>query len=58
MVFGVKDELIATIEARNDGAMPDGQPSNDPWHLLTYNFRMKPGQGTAPQPMMPENKEA
>jgi hydroxyquinol 1,2-dioxygenase len=58
VVFGVKDELIATIEARNDGAMPDGQPSNGPWHLLTYNFRMKPGQGTAPQPMMPENEEA
>lgn len=58
VVFGVKDELIATIEARNDGAMPDGQPSNGPWHLLTYNFHMKPGQGTAPQPMMPENEEA
>jgi hydroxyquinol 1,2-dioxygenase len=58
VVFGVKDELISTIQKRNDSAMPDGQPMSGPWHLMTYNFRMKPGQGNAPQPMMPEPEEA
>src|SRR3954453_7558390 len=32
VVFGVKDELIATIEERSDPVMPDGKPSPTPWH--------------------------
>jgi len=54
VVFGVKDELIATIERRTDALMPDGTPAGGPWHMMTYDFRMKPGTGTVPQPMMPE----
>jgi hydroxyquinol 1,2-dioxygenase len=51
VVFGVKDELIAGIEERNDPTMPDGKPSPTPWHLMTYEFRMRPGQGAAPKPL-------
>jgi hydroxyquinol 1,2-dioxygenase len=58
VVFGVKDDLIATVEQRSDAFMPDGQPASGPWHLMTYNFRMKPGEGVVPQPMMPEKAEA
>ena len=64
VVFGVKDELIAKIEKRTDPMMPDGKPAAAPWHLMTYEFRMKPGEGTAPKPMMarrprtPENQPA
>jgi protocatechuate 3,4-dioxygenase beta subunit len=50
--------FIATVENRSDAFMPDGQPATGPWHLMTYNFRMKPGEGTVPQPMMPEKAEA
>ncbi|CAN5318381.1 intradiol ring-cleavage dioxygenase [soil metagenome] len=57
VVFGVKNELVSTIEKHNGGTMPDGTPVSGPWHLMTYNFRMKPGQGHAPQPMMPETEE-
>jgi protocatechuate 3,4-dioxygenase beta subunit len=52
VVFGVKDDLISKIEIRNDATMPDGQAAPGPWHLMTYEFRMKPGKGTAPKPMM------
>jgi protocatechuate 3,4-dioxygenase beta subunit len=58
VVFGVKDDLIATVEKRSDAFMPDGQPATGPWHLMTYNFRMKPGDGAVPQPMMPETAGA
>jgi hydroxyquinol 1,2-dioxygenase len=51
VVFGVKDELIATIEKRTDATMPDGKPASTPWHLMTYEFRMKPGSGAAPKPL-------
>ncbi|HKU08660.1 MAG TPA: dioxygenase [Bradyrhizobium sp.] len=51
VVFGVKDELIANIEKRNDPTMPDGKPAPAPWHLMTYEFRMKPGGGAAPKPL-------
>ena len=51
VVFGVKDELIATIEKRTDPTMPDGKPAAAPWHLMTYEFRMKPGGGAAPKPL-------
>ena len=51
VVFGVKDELVAKIEKRTDALMPDGKPADGPWHLMTYEFRMKPGAGAAPKPM-------
>jgi hypothetical protein len=31
--------------------MPDGKPASSPWHLMTYEFRMKPGQGAVPKPL-------
>ena len=52
VVFGVKKDLISKVEKRTDPTMPDGKPAAAPWHLMTYEFRMKPGSGTAPQPMM------
>ena len=58
VVFGVKDELVATIEKSSAPVMPDGQPVDGPWHLMTYNFRMRPGTGTVPLPMMPEKEKA
>jgi hypothetical protein len=38
--------------------MPDGKPASGPWHLMTYEFRMNPGAGTVPQPMMPAAVDA
>jgi hydroxyquinol 1,2-dioxygenase len=58
VVFGVKDELIAAIEKRTDAVMPDGKPASEPWHLMTYDFRIKPGAGTAPKPMMAATEDA
>jgi protocatechuate 3,4-dioxygenase beta subunit len=58
VVFGVKDDLVSRIEKRTDAAMPDGKPAPAPWHLMTYDFRMKPGAGVAPQPMMPAKENA
>ncbi|MBR1123758.1 hydroxyquinol 1,2-dioxygenase [Bradyrhizobium lablabi] len=58
VVFGVKDELIANIEKRTDPTMPDGKPSSGPWHLMTYEFRMKPGEGVAPKPLGVKASEA
>ncbi len=52
VVFGVKDDLVSRVERRTDRAMPDGTPAAAPWHLMTYEFRMKPGRGIAPKPMM------
>jgi len=52
VVFGVKDELISSVELRNDPVMPDGREAPGPWHLMTYEFRLKPGQGAAPKPML------
>jgi protocatechuate 3,4-dioxygenase beta subunit len=52
VVFGVKNDLVSRVEKRSDKAMPDGKPAAAPWHLMTYEFRMKPGQGAAPKPMM------
>jgi protocatechuate 3,4-dioxygenase beta subunit len=57
VVFGVKDELIAKVEKRTDALMPDGKPAEVPWHLMTYEFRMKPGQGAAPKPMAAKAQE-
>ena len=58
VVFGVKDDLISRVEKRSDPVMPDGQPAAGPWHLMTYDFRMKPGAGTAPKPMMAATEAA
>jgi hydroxyquinol 1,2-dioxygenase len=55
--FGVKDDLISKVEKRTDAVMPDGKPAGGPWHLMTYDFRMKPGAGNAPKPMMAAEKE-
>ncbi|WP_027582229.1 intradiol ring-cleavage dioxygenase [Bradyrhizobium sp. Ai1a-2] len=51
VVFGVKDELVAKIEKRTDPVMPDGTKTSEPWHLMTYDFRIKPGEGTPPAPL-------
>ena len=37
--------------------MPDGKPAAQPWHLMTYEFHLKPGKGTAPQPLGTKAKE-
>src|SRR6476620_673881 len=57
VVFGVKDELVAKIEKRTDATTPDGKPAAAPWHLMTYEFRMKPGDGAAPKAMMAKVNE-
>jgi len=46
----VTDEF-ANIEKRTDPLMPDGKPAPTPWHLMTYEFRMRPGDGAAPKPL-------
>ena len=51
VVFGVKDELIARIEKRSDATMPDGTKASAPWHLMTYEFHVKPGEGAPPAPL-------
>ncbi|NEU96276.1 intradiol ring-cleavage dioxygenase [Bradyrhizobium uaiense] len=52
VVFGVKDELIARVEPRSEPALPNGERVSGPWHLMTYDFQMRPGAGLVPQPMM------
>jgi hypothetical protein len=51
VVFGVKDDLVAKVEPRTDPAMPDGSKASGPWHLMTYEFHLKPGGGMAPKPL-------
>ncbi|RTM07485.1 MAG: hydroxyquinol 1,2-dioxygenase, partial [Bradyrhizobiaceae bacterium] len=51
VVFGVKDDLVAKVEPRNDPAMPDGTKTSGQWHLMTYEFHLKPGGGMAPKPL-------
>src|SRR3954470_13012540 len=51
VVFGVKDDLVAKVEPRNDAAMPDGSKANGQWHLMSYEFHLKPGGGMAPKPL-------
>jgi hydroxyquinol 1,2-dioxygenase len=58
VVFGVKNDLISKVEKRTDPVMPDGKPAPAPWHLMTYEFRLKPGQGAAPKPMLPATADA
>jgi protocatechuate 3,4-dioxygenase beta subunit len=57
VVFGVKDELVAKIEKRTDSKMPDGKDAPAPWHLMTYEFHMRPGGGAAPKPMASREAE-
>jgi protocatechuate 3,4-dioxygenase beta subunit len=57
VVFGVKDELIARVEKRSDAKMPDGKDAPAPWHLMSYEFRLKPGGGAAPKPMAARESE-
>jgi len=58
VVFGVKDDLVSRVEKRTDPKMPDGKPAAAPWHLMTYEFHMKPGAGAAPKPMMAATEDA
>jgi len=58
VVFGVKDELVAKIAKRSDPTMPDGKEAPAPWHLMTYEFHLKPGGGMAPKPMASKSTEA
>jgi hydroxyquinol 1,2-dioxygenase len=58
VVFGVKDELVANVEKRSDPKMPDGKEASTPWHLMTYEFRLKPGGGIAPKPMAARAQDA
>jgi hydroxyquinol 1,2-dioxygenase len=51
-VFGVKDELVAHVELRTESVLPTGESVSSPWHLLSYHFRMKPGAGAVPEPML------
>jgi protocatechuate 3,4-dioxygenase beta subunit len=51
-VFGVKDDLVARIERLTEPVLPSGEPASGPWHLMSYEFQMKPGIGVVPQPMM------
>ena len=51
VVFGVKDDLVAEVEPRTDSTMPDGTKATGQWHLMTYEFRLKPGGGMAPKPL-------
>jgi protocatechuate 3,4-dioxygenase beta subunit len=53
VVFGVKDDLISRVERKTEAVLPDGSPVSGPWHLMTYEFRMKPGSRLAPLPIMP-----
>jgi hydroxyquinol 1,2-dioxygenase len=51
-VFGVKDDLISKIEHHDELVMPDGKVASGPWHVMSYEFQMKPGTGAVPQPLM------
>jgi hydroxyquinol 1,2-dioxygenase len=51
-VFGVKGELIARAEPKSEPMLPNGEQVAGPWHLMSYDFQMKPGAGMVPQPMM------
>jgi len=45
--------LISQVEGRTDPVLPDGRPIDRSWHLMTYEFRLKPGLQAAPRPMVP-----
>jgi protocatechuate 3,4-dioxygenase beta subunit len=58
VVFGVKNDLISKVEKRSDPVMPDGKPAAAPWHLMSYDFRVKPGKGVAPKAMASVTEDA
>jgi hypothetical protein len=58
VVFGVKNDLISKVERRTDPKMPDGKSAEVPWHLMSYDFRMKPGKGLKPKPMAAVTEDA
>src|SRR6266852_587960 len=51
-VFGVKDELVSRVEHHDEAVMADGKRASGPWHVMTYDFQMKPGTGVVPQPLL------
>ena len=51
-VFGVKDELVSRVERHDEPLMADGERASGPWHVMTYDFQMKPGTGVVPQPLL------
>jgi len=51
-VFGVKDELVSKIKRHDDPIMPDGSRAPGPWYEMSYEFRVRPGTGHVPQPLM------
>jgi len=51
-VFGVKDELVSRVERHDEPVMADGERASGPWHVMTYDFQMKPGTGVVPQPLL------
>jgi len=51
-VFGVKDELVSRVEGHDEAVMADGKRASGPWHVMTYDFQMKPGTGVVPQPLL------
>ena len=34
-----------------DADGPQSPPASEPWHLMTYEFHLKPGDGVAPAPL-------
>jgi len=44
-VFGVKPQLIAHLETRDEPTWPDGTPAPARWHRLAYRFAMMPIHG-------------
>ena len=52
VVFGVKDELISAVSQHDDATMPDGEAASGPWYRMKYDFRLRPGSGAVPRPMM------
>jgi hydroxyquinol 1,2-dioxygenase len=41
-VFGVKNSLVRKLQRREPGAAPDGSVVNQPYALMTYDFRLAP----------------
>jgi hydroxyquinol 1,2-dioxygenase len=51
-VFGVKDALVSKVERHDDPIMPDGSRASGHWYVMSYEFRVRPGAGHVPQPLM------
>ena len=57
VVFGVKDDLSPRSKSAPIRRCPTARQAAAPWHLMTYDFRMKPGGGAAPKPMAARTSE-